>query len=267
MNLLVGLDNCFVIAAFGVLGAILGSFANVVIVRLPRGESFIRPRSHCRSCQKLVRWWDNIPVFSWFILRGKCRDCGESVSWRYPLVELLMGGLFACTFYHFGWQWWTLEVLIFIFCVVTASFIDFDHYILPDILTLSGIAIGLVGALINPERYFVDALLGLLMGGASLWAVAYIYYAWKKVEAMGGGDIKLLAWIGAVLGWKGIPFVILASSFSGAIIGVIVSIKTKGGLQAKIPFGPYLALGALLYMFCGEQLMDWYWGLFVLASH
>ena len=244
------------------LGLLLGSFANVVIVRLPRGESVVRPRSHCRSCQSLVKWFDNIPVFSWIILRGKCRQCHESISWKYPLVELLMGILFASTFYHLGWQWFTLEVLLFVFCVVIASFIDFDHYILPDVFTLSGIVVCLVGAALNPERTFLDALLGLLMGGGSLWAVAYIYYAWKKVEAMGGGDIKLLAWIGALLGWKGIPFVILIASLLGSVVGVIVSLKAKSGLQTKIPFGPYLALGTLLYIFWGEMLMNWYWSLF-----
>lgn len=267
MESLQTLPDVFIMATFGVCGAILGSFANVMIMRLPQGESIILPRSHCRSCQSPVKWFDNIPIFSWLILRGKCRRCHKPISWKYPIVELLTGVLFAYIFYRFGWQWFTLEALIFTFCVVIASFIDFDHYILPDILTLSGIAIGLTGALINPERDFSDALLGFLMGGGSLWAVAYIYYAWKNVEAMGGGDIKLLAWIGAILGWKGVPFVILAASLSGAVVGVIVSTKTKGGLQAKIPFGPYLALGALLYMFWGDPLMDWYWSLFVLGSY
>ena len=260
-------SDIFVMVALGVLGTLLGSFANVVIVRLPLGESIIRPRSCCRSCQSLVRWFDNIPVFSWFILRGKCRNCSESISWKYPIVELLMGILFVYIFYRLGWQWFTLEILIFTFCAVTASFIDFDHYILPDILTLSGIVICLVGALINPERHFLDALLGFLMGGGSLWFVAYIYYTWKKVEAMGGGDIKLLAWIGALLGWRGVPFVILVASLLGAVVGIIVSTQTKGGLQTKIPFGPYLVLGALFYTFWGDQLMDWYWGIFLLSSH
>ena len=246
----------------GVLGLVLGSFANVLIVRLPHRESVISPRSHCRSCQSLVRWFDNIPVMSWLILRGKCRQCRQFISWKYPLVELLMGLLFAYTVYHLGGQWFTLEVLFFVFCVVTASFIDLDHYILPDVLTLSGIVVGLLGAAINPQRMLLDALLGVLMGGGSLWLVAYIYYAWKKVEAVGGGDIKLLAWAGALLGGKGIPFVIITASLLGSVVGIIVSFKAENGLQTKIPFGPYLAFGALLYIFCGEALMDWYWGFF-----
>ncbi len=258
------LPEAFIVAIFGLLGALLGSFANVVIVRLPRGESVIRPRSACRSCNRLVRWFDNIPVFSWLILAGKCRYCRTFISWKYPVVECLMGILFAYTFFWYGWQWFTLEALVFIFCLVTASFIDFDHYILPDVFTLSGIILGLLGAWINPDRIFWDALWGFLLGGGSLWSVAYVYYAWKRVEAMGGGDIKLLAWIGALLGWKGIPFVILAASLSGGIVGLVVSMKTRQGLQTKIPFGPYLALGALLYMFWGEQIMEWYWGVFIL---
>lgn len=261
------LDNTSVTFLIGILGLLLGSFANVVIVRLPQGESVVRPRSRCRSCQNFVRWFDNIPVISWFILKGKCRNCSELISWKYPIVEALMGVLFACIFYYFSWQWFTLEVLIFTFCVTVASFIDFDHYILPNSLTLSGIIICLVGAALNPDRSFFEALCGFIMGGGSLWLVAYIYYAWKKVEAMGGGDIKLLAWIGALLGWKGVPFVILSASLSGALVGVIVSLKTKKGLQARIPFGPYLAMGALLYLFWGEYLSDWYWSFFLLPGY
>jgi len=210
-----------------------------------------------------VQWYDNIPIFSWFILRGKCRKCQAPFSFRYPFVEFLMGLSFALAFYFIGWNWFLLEVLIFLFGLITSSFIDIDHYILPDVFTLSGIVIGLVGALANPDRSFVDSFLGVLLGGGFLWAIAYFYFVIRKQEGMGGGDIKLLAWIGAVLGWKAIPFVIIASSLVGTVGGLVTAVRAKEGMQSVIPFGPYLALGAVLYLFGGEEIAHWYLGLFI----
>lgn len=174
-----------------------------------------------------------------------------------------MGISFSLAFYFIGWQWYLLEVLIFLFALITASFIDIDHFILPDVFTLSGIVIGLTGALLNPERSFFDAFLGVLLGGGFLWSVAYFYYVIRKEEGMGGGDIKLLAWIGAVIGWKAIPFVIIASSLSGTVGGALVALRASKGMKTMIPFGPYLALGAVLYLFGGESLAHWYLGLFI----
>jgi leader peptidase (prepilin peptidase)/N-methyltransferase len=208
---------------FFLLGSLLGSFANVVIYRLPRGESVVKPRSHCQKCGKMVKWYDNIPMISWLILRGRCRHCGAEFSFRYFLVELLTGVLFALTFQFVGWSWLLVDDLIFIFTLVICSFIDLDHMILPDIFTLSGIVIGLVGALLNPERSFWEAFWGVLMGGGFLWATAYFYFLFTKKEGMGGGDIKLIAWIGAVLGWKSIPFVIFSSAMIGTVVGLYMA--------------------------------------------
>ncbi len=248
----------FMEAVFFIFGALLGSFGNVIIYRLPEGKSVVTPRSHCQSCGKTVPWYHNIPIFSWLILRGKCFACGTSFSVRYPLVELLMGLLFLLLYVEFGIQWLTLEYGIFIFGLVIVSFIDLDHFILPDIFTLGGTVIGLVGAMLNPQREFLDAFFGVLMGGGFLWLIAYAYWAIKKEEGMGGGDIKLLAWIGAVLGWKSIPFVILVSSISGSIIGILIMLKNKGNLKTVIPFGPYLVLGALIYFLGDPDLGRWY---------
>lgn len=248
---------------FFVFGAIFGSFANVVIYRLPREESIVLPASHCYSCKKPVKWYDNIPIFSWFILRGKCRSCGARFSFRYPMVELIMAVLFALAYHYAGISWTTLEYLIFIFGLVVCTFIDIDHMILPDEFTLSGIVIGLVGAALNPQRDFLDAFFGVLMGGGFLWAMAYVYYLFTKQEGMGGGDIKLLAWIGALLGWKAIPFVIMSSAIIGSVIGLIAARKQKAGLKTVIPFGPYLALGAVIYLFGGESIALWYLNLFL----
>ncbi len=244
-------------------GNLLGSFANVIILRLPKGESIVRPRSHCPQCKAQIKWYDNIPLLSWILLRGKCRDCKTAISWRYPLVELIMGLSFALAFHFIGWQWYLIEVLIFLFAVIIASFIDIDHFILPDIFTLSGIVIGLFGALINPERSFLDSLLGVFLGGGFLWAIAYFYFLIRKEEGMGGGDIKLLAWIGAVIGWKAVPFVIVTSSLIGAVGGGVIALRDRGGMKTVIPFGPYLAFGAVVYLFGGHEIASWYLGLFI----
>ena len=229
-------------------GAVWGSFANVVIVRLPKNESVIHPRSFCPQCKKSIPWFLNIPIFSWVLLRGKCRECKKKIPLRYPIVELVMGIFFAAIFHRFGFSISTVEYLLFAFAVITSSFIDLDHMILPDRFTLSGIVIGLVGALINPDRSFMDAFLGVFLGGGFLLAIAYFYYTIRKVEGMGGGDIKLLAWIGAVCGLQSILFVVLASSVLGLLVGVFYMIGSKEGLKTGIPFGPYLSLAALIYI-------------------
>lgn len=252
------LSPIYGIVFFFMIGAIWGSFANVVILRWPEGESVITPRSRCGSCKQPIAWYDNIPILTWFILRGKCRKCGAKFSVRYAMVELVMGSLFALSFWKLGWSWTFAESLPFIFGLVTASVIDLDHFLLPDIFTLSGIVIGLLGALLNPDRNFWDALIGAVCGYGFLWALAYFYFLLRKEDGMGGGDMKLLAWIGAVLGWQNIPFVILCSSILGSLGGLAVALKDKSGMKAVIPFGPYLAVAALLILFAGEWLSQSY---------
>ncbi len=256
-----------------VMGACFGSFANVVIYRLPAGISFVRPGSYCWSCNTPIKMRHNIPIFGWFLLRGRCATCKTKYSFRYPAVEILMAALFGLAYVKIGWNWFLLEALIFIFGVVAASFIDLDHMILPDKFTLTGTVIGLLGALLNPERSFMASLYGVLLGGGFLWAIAYLYSVVRKREGMGGGDIKLLAWIGAVLGWTSIPFVILVASIFGSLVGVtamLFSRKPNTEADSKeetddnigsfaIPFGPFLASAALIYLlFGGEKLIEWY---------
>ncbi len=246
-----------------VFGLLLGSFGNVVIHRLPLGESVVRPRSRCPGCRQPIAWYDNVPVFSWLLLRGKCRKCSQAISVRYPLVELITGCLFVAILQKYGISWTTLELLIFSWSLVIVSFIDIDHMILPDVFTLSGVAIGLVGAALNPEREFLPSLVGVLFGGGFLWLIAYLYLVFRKEEGMGGGDIKLLAWIGALLGWTALPFVVLLSSILGAAVGLGLALRRKAGLRSAIPFGPYLALGALVYILGGDKLGVWYVSLFL----
>jgi leader peptidase (prepilin peptidase)/N-methyltransferase len=247
-------------------GAVFGSFANVIIYRLPKGESIVFPGSHCGSCGAKVRWFDNVPILAWFYLLGRCRSCRAKFSIRYPAVELTMACLFALAAAKFGLSFRFSEALLFIFAIVTASVIDIDHMILPDKFTLSGIVIGLVGAALSPERTFIDAAIGAAAGIGFLWAIAYLYYVLRGREGMGGGDVKLLGWIGAVLGWKSIPIVILGSSLVGSVGGMLLILFTRGttkdGMKQAIPFGPFLGAAALVYLFFdGSRWADWYFAL------
>lgn len=242
-------------------GASLGSFSNVVIYRLPEQLSLLG-RSHCMKCKATVPWRYNIPLFGYFLLNGKCFNCHEKFSIRYPLVEFIMAACFALIVYFYDVTWLSFEYLILVWGLITASFIDLDHMILPDEITLGGLAIGLVGALLNPEREFLDAFLGVLFGGGVLWLVAYVYFVFTGREGLGGGDIKLLAWLGSLLGWRSIPFIILASSVFGSVVGILLSRKNSDGLKTMIPFGPFLAFGALLYMFGLKSVGLWYVDLF-----
>ncbi len=247
---------------FFLLGALWGSFANVVILRLPKNESVVFPSSHCVSCNVKIRWYDNIPIFSWLILRGKCRACKASFSIRYSVVELITAILFCAAFLAIGFKWYLIEVLVFFIGLVIITFIDIDLFLIPDKISLPGIVIGLIGAFFNPNRLFLDALYGALLGGGFLYAIAYIYFLLRKEEGMGGGDIKLLAWIGAVCGWKSVPFVILVASVLGSFVGIALILKSKKGMKSVIPFGPYLALAAVLYVLIGGPISSWYLQIF-----
>lgn len=263
MSEIAALDPFWGILFFFVLGSLLGSFGNVVIYRLPQDESVVRPRSRCNSCKKMIPWYDNIPIASWLVLRGRCRSCGANFSFRYPFVEFLTGLLFAIAFALQGWTWTLPEHLIFIWGLVVCTFIDIDHMILPDEFTLGGIVIGLLGAALNPERAFLDAFFGVLLGGGFLWFMAWLYHAWTGNDGMGGGDIKLLGWVGAVMGARSIPFVIIVSAVFGAIIGLFLARKSEQGLKAAIPYGPFLAAASLIYLLAGQTLARDYWSLFM----
>ena len=244
------------------LGAIFGSFANVIIVRWPSEENIVIPRSKCRSCDKQILNIDNIPIISWLLLKGKCRFCKSKISTMYPIVELLMALLFLAVYLTTGLSITGVEYLIFVFGLLTISVIDLKHFLIPDILSISGILIGVLGALINPERMILDSFFGIVLGGGIFWITGFMYHMIKKEHGLGGGDIKLLAWIGAVLGWQSIPFIIMFSSIVGTFIGVIVMFKTKGGMKTVLPFGPFLALASCVYLFVGKQITAWYWEVF-----
>jgi leader peptidase (prepilin peptidase)/N-methyltransferase len=256
------------------LGSCFGSFANVVIYRYPLGQS-LWGRSQCGHCNKTIPWFQNIPLFAYFILKGRCSQCSQKFSIRYPLVEFLTASLFSLVYFYYGYSFLTIEYLILVFGLIIGSFIDWDHMILPDTITLGGCILGLMGALINPEREFLDAVFGVLFGGGVLWLVAYVYYVFTGREGLGGGDIKLMAWLGSLLGWKAIPFVILSSSILGSVIGLLMTYQgnknnhnentennLKEKMQMMIPFGPFIAMGALLYLFGLKSVGLWYIDLF-----
>ncbi|CAH2030695.1 prepilin peptidase [Trichlorobacter ammonificans] len=245
------------VAAF-VLGAVTGSFLNVCIYRMPLEQSVVSPGSRCMACGTPVRWFDNIPILSWVLLRGRCRSCAAPFSIRYPLVELLTGLLCLLLFRKFGL---TLSfAVLFLLCasLLVVTFIDFDHQIIPDEITLPGIAIGLLCSFILPEPSWRSSLLGILVGWGSLALVFYGYLWLTGREGMGGGDAKLLAMIGAFLGLKAIPFVIFVSSLVGSLVGLSLMALQGRDRHLAIPFGPYLVAGAILYLFFGPQLISWY---------
>ena len=239
-------------------GLCIGSFLNVCIYRLPAGKSIVHPPSSCPGCDNLIRWYDNIPVLSWLILRGRCRHCQTSISMRYPLVELLTGGFAMIVWMRYGLAWPTVVYFIFISALLTITFIDIDHRIIPDVISLPGIPIGFAASFLLPHTTWMDSIIGILTGGGCLLAIAWGYQLITGKDGMGGGDIKLLAMIGAFLGWKGVLFTIMAASFTGTLIGVVIMIRARKGMKLAIPFGPFLAIGAISYIFFGPQLIEWY---------
>jgi leader peptidase (prepilin peptidase)/N-methyltransferase len=236
-------------------GAIIGSFLNVVILRLPaENGSIIFPASHCPQCQHPLSWYENIPVISYLVLRGRCHHCHQKISLQYPVVELCMALLSAALVQRFGLSITAGGYFLFCAALLVIIWIDIQHQIIPDVISLPGILLGLIFSFVSPALNWKDSLIGILLGGGVLYAIALFYYLWRKQEGMGGGDIKLLAMIGAFLGWQSLPFVIFASSLSGSCVGILAMIKQRKGGKARIPFGPFLSLAALIYLFFQEQV-------------
>ena len=242
-----------------IFGLCIRSFLNVCIYRLPSSTSIINPsRSFCPQCNSAIQLYDNIPVLSYLWLKGRCRNCKAPISLRYPLVELITGVLAVAILFLFGLTFEGLVYFIFISSLLVITFIDIDHKIIPDIITLPGIPIGLLASFVLPAMTFKSSLVGLLVGGGSLLLVACTYSFITHKEGMGGGDIKLLGMIGAFLGWKGVIFTIFAASLTGTLVGLIVMLQEGKNLKFAIPFGPFLSIGAMSYVFFGEKVIYWY---------
>jgi len=257
-----GMTAFEIIACFAfVFGACIGSFLNVCIYRLPAGLSIVYPPSACPHCGNHIRFYDNLPLISYLLLGGKCRACGAAIAWRYPAVEFITGAAALAVFFKYNLTLAALIYFTFIAALLAITFIDLDHQIIPDVISLPGIVFFfLVGRLI-PGPSWIEALLGILVGGGSLLTIIIVYSWITGNEGMGGGDVKLLAMIGALLGWQGVLFTIFFSSVLGTLVGLPVAWRSGRKLKTKLPFGPFLSMGAVAYIFFGPPLIALYLGL------
>ena len=264
----------FVIA----FGLALGSFINVCIYRVPRGQSVLRPRSSCPHCNHPIRPWENLPILSYLFLRGKCSQCRGRISWVYPTVEVSTGLLFYLLFLKYGFHTPLLINTVFFGLLVTLMFVDLFERLLPNVLTLGGLAFGLMMAPLQSEEFFLpfrfldlpnvlwtryfDSIFGSLVGGGFLWLVAELYFRVKKVEGMGFGDIKMMAMVGAFLGWGYTWLTILLGSLLGAVVGSIYMYVFRKGRRYELPFGSFLALSAIASTLWGRELLAFYFSRF-----
>jgi leader peptidase (prepilin peptidase)/N-methyltransferase len=252
------------------IGAIVGSFLNVVIHRYPREESIVFPGSHCPRCDAPIRWYDNVPILSFAILRGRCRACGNGIAWRYPLVELANALFYLAAFLRTGPSVAFVIVAAIISMTIVLIYIDADIQILPDIIDLPGIAIGLgagwltLGILyptLTLPDSLLDSLFGALLGAAIPLAIIGTYWLIRHAEGMGLGDVKMLAMIGAVTGWRAILGVLLLGAVAGAVISIPLAVRSDRGMQAALPFGVFLGIAFLAVLFFGPTLSGWYFSL------
>lgn len=253
-----------------IFGSIVGSFLNVCIVRMPHERSVVAPRSHCVHCQKMIPWYDNIPFVSYLALRGKCRFCGGKISARYFIVELITALVFLVFYRHFGLTVLLWPYLVMMSGFIVATFVDFEHRIIPDEVSIGGMIAGLVFSLFIPQMHdvvpngrsfvmvhlnsFGLSVLGVLAGGGSIYVMGVLGDFLFKKESMGGGDVKLMAMVGAFMGWKMAILAFFIAPFFGAVYGIIEKIRTK---DTAIAYGPFLVLGAIICLFWGDAILAW----------
>lgn len=248
-------------ALAGVFGLLVGSFLNVCIYRLPRGRSIVWPASACGSCGRELRWFENIPIVSWVVLGAKCARCKAPISVQYPLVEAITAVLFVLVAATTPVGPLLAARLIFVCALIVLFGIDLEHQILPNVITLPGIVVGLAFSLVGPPGWRAS-LLGVLAGGGVLYAIAWGYYAVRREEGLGMGDVKMLAMVGAFLGWQAVLLTLVLASFSGALIGMAMIALQRGSMKYALPFGTFLAIGALVAMLAGQPVIDWYLGFY-----
>jgi leader peptidase (prepilin peptidase) / N-methyltransferase len=251
----------FWVVAVGALGAIIGSFLNVCIHRLPLGSSIVWPSSACPHCKRELSWYENIPVLSYLVLRARCRTCKAPISMRYPLVEALTSLMFVLAWWAYGPGALFASRVVFGCALIVLFAIDFEHQLLPHVITFSGIAAGLIFSVFT-EPGWVDSLLGIAVGAGTLYAVAFGWEWLRHQEALGGGDPPMLAMIGAFLGWKMVLATLMMGSLFGSVLGVGLIAARRASMASKLPFGCFLAVGAALSATVGSQLVRWYLDLF-----
>jgi len=253
--------DALLVFAFGWLGLAVGSFLNVCIHRLPRRASVVRPPSRCPNCGYELRWFDNVPVLSYLWLRGRCRQCRARISIRYPIIELVTMGVFLLHYAVWGWDPIIVPRLLLACALVVLFAIDLEHQLLPDLITLPGIVVGLLVSTVFPPG-LKSAFLGMLLGGGILFLIAEVWSRLRNVDAMGGGDIKMLAMVGAFLGVQGTAVTFVIASYLGGLAGIALIASRRGGMMSKVPFGTFLAVAALVASLYGEQMVSWYVGLY-----
>jgi leader peptidase (prepilin peptidase)/N-methyltransferase len=248
-------DETLVVIVAGVLGMMVGSFLNVCIVRLPANQSVVRPRSRCPRCEKPIAWYDNIPLVSWLVLRGRCRGCGLPISPLYPAVELLTAVIWAAMAWHYGLQLETLRGALFFTLLLGIAMTDVREYIIPDEFSLGGLGIGVLFGLAGGLPTLVPALVGAVVGCGLLWAIGAGGDFILKKESMGGGDIKMMAMVGAFVGWQGV----LLTIFLGSLLGTVIFLPLNlVGPKKEVPFGVFLSLGAAATWIAGSAIIAWY---------
>lgn len=244
-------------------GAVVGSFLNVCIHRLPRRKSVVWPASHCPSCASPIAAYDNIPILSYLLLRGRCRTCRALISPQYPIVELANGVGYGLILWQFGTGWPAAVYALLFSSLLVIAFIDFFHQIIPNVITLPGIALGLLGAITILPVGLLDSVLGILLGYGIPWGIANAYLYFRGKEGMGLGDAKLLAMIGAFLGWKPMLLTIMVGAMVGSIVGLTLFAMKITRWDQHLPFGVFLALGAVVSIFFHREVLTWYFGLLV----
>lgn len=240
------------------LGLIVGSYLNVVVYRLPRGISTVLPRSRCPRCRMPVRPWDNVPVLSFLLLGGRCRHCRVAISWRYPLVEAATAVCFVACFREFRYSPGTVIAWAFCAAMIALALIDLEHFLLPDAITLPGVAVGLLALPRLGWTTDRDAWLGAALGAGVLLVVAWGWYLLRRVHGMGMGDVKMLAMIGAFLGWKGTVSTLFVASLAGSLVGLALMVAGRLRLQSRLPFGVFLALAGLVTLFFQREIVELY---------
>jgi leader peptidase (prepilin peptidase)/N-methyltransferase len=243
------------------LGLAVGSFLNVCIHRLPIGESVVRPPSHCPGCARVIRWYENVPVVSYLALRARCRGCGTRISAIYPLVEVATAALFVGTYTLFGFGPLLLPRLLFGCAMIVLLVTDLQHRILPNVITIPGTLAGFLFSFTAPPGW-IDSLIGVAAGAGILLGIAWTYVRLRHEEGLGMGDVKMLAMIGAFLGWKLMLLTLVLSSFVGSVIGISLMASGRGGMKYALPFGTFLAFGALVAAVYGDRLLVWYLGFY-----
>ena len=244
-----------------ILGSTIGSFLNVCIYRLPRGQSVIWPPSACPDCGRALAWYENLPIVSYLALRGRCRTCGGPIRLRYPIVEALTAAMFAGAAWYYGPTLLLVSRLVFGCALIVLFAIDLEYHLLPNVITVPGIAAGFLFSLATDPGW-TASLVGIVFGGGLLYAIAEVYYRIRHEEGLGMGDVKMLAMIGAFIGWQLALVTLMTASLAGSVIGVGLLATGRGSMKYALPFGTFLALGAAFAAVLGPGLLEWYLGQF-----